>query len=237
MGDDRAETYLRRLAETEFRRVLQLLDQARRRPDGGSGPAGGLLPDGAFRPGSDIASSAAQISWVGDVLVAAGVLAKDRVSRIAAELDAALTARTRSESPWRARRLNLALERTGTWRSEAPQGPHDAAQPMQVTPIRRTLRVAGERAPSELHLMTLVRTEASAAITTAMRMNWPSDGSSADLEITGPARSTSPTTSSGRPTIRAPGTGSSWSARAGRLPGREPPTCPPRPRRALAGWI
>jgi hypothetical protein len=185
VGDDRAETYLRRLAETEFRRVLQLLDQAGRRPDGGSGPAGGLLPDGAFRPGSDIASSAAQISWVGDVLVAAGVLAKDRVSRIAAELDAALTARTRSESPWRARRLNLALERTCTWRSEAPQGPHDAAQPMQVTPIRRTLRVAGERAPSELHLMTLVRTEASAAITTAMRMNWPSDGSSADLEITG----------------------------------------------------
>jgi hypothetical protein len=36
-----------------------------------------------------------------------------------------------------------------------------------------------------LRLMTLVRTEASAAITAAMRMHWPSDGSCADLEITG----------------------------------------------------
>jgi hypothetical protein len=185
MGDDQAETYLRLLAETELRRVLRLLGQAERRPDGGSDPAGGLLPDAAFRRGSDIAHSAAQLSWVGDVLVAAGVLAHDRVSRIAAELDAALTARARSDSPRRAVRLNLALERTGTQRPGAPPGPHDAAQPMQVTPIGRTLRVAGERAPSELYLMTLVRTEASAAVTVAMRMNWPSDGSSTDLEITG----------------------------------------------------
>jgi hypothetical protein len=87
VGDDRAETYLRLLAETELRRVLRLLGQAERRPDGGSDRAGGLLPDGAFRPGSDIASSAAQVSWVGDVLVAAGVLAHDRVSRIVAELE------------------------------------------------------------------------------------------------------------------------------------------------------
>jgi hypothetical protein len=143
VGDDRAETYLRLLAETELRRVLRLLGQAARRPDDGTDPAGGLLPDGAFRPGSDIASSAAQMSWVGDVLVAAGVLATDRVSRIVAELDAALTARARSDSPRRAVRLNLALERIGTPRSGAPPGPHDAAQPMQVTPIGRTLRVPG----------------------------------------------------------------------------------------------
>jgi hypothetical protein len=185
VGDDRAETYLRLLAETELRRVLRRRGQAGQRPDGGPDPAGGLLPDGAFRPGSDIAGSAAHISWVGDVLVAAGVLANDRVSRIAAELDAALTARARSESPRRAIRLNLALERTGARRPGAPPGSHSTAQPTQVTPIRRTLRVAGDRAPSELHLMTLVRTEASAAVTVAMRMNWPSDGSSADLEITG----------------------------------------------------
>jgi hypothetical protein len=191
VGDDRAETYLRLLAETELRRVPRLLGQAERRPDGRSDPAGellpdgGLLPDAAFRPRSDIARSAAQLSWVGDVLVAAGVLAPDRVSRIEAELDAALTARARSESAGRVRRLNLALERIGAQRPEAPPEPHGAAQPTQVTPIGRTLRVAGERAPSELHLMALVRTEASAAVTVAMRMNWPADGSSADLEITG----------------------------------------------------
>jgi hypothetical protein len=178
LGDDRAETYLRLLAETELRRVLRQQGQAEQRPDRGSDPAGGRLPDAAFRPGSDIARSAAQVSWVGDVLVAAGVLANDRVSRIVAELDAALTARARSESPRRATRLSLALERIGTQRPGAPPGPHDAAQPMQVTPIGRKLRVAGERAPSELHLMTLVRTEASAAVTAAMRMHWPSDGHS-----------------------------------------------------------
>ena len=111
MNRERAEIFLRLLAETQLRRVLRLLGQAERRPDGGSDPARGLLPDAAFRPGSDIADSAAQVSWVGDVLVAAGVLANDRVSRIVAELDAALTARARSESPRRAVRLNLALER------------------------------------------------------------------------------------------------------------------------------
>jgi hypothetical protein len=148
VGDDRAETYLRLLAETELRRVPRLLGQAERRPDGGSDPAGGLLPDAAFRPDSDIAHSAAQLGWVGDVLVAAGVLANDRVSRIVAELDAALTARARSDSSRRSVRLNLALERIGTQRSGAPQEPHDAAQSMQVTPIGRKLRVAGERAPS-----------------------------------------------------------------------------------------
>lgn len=144
-----------------------------------------LLPDGAFRPGSDIASSAARIGWAGDVLVAAGVLSHDVVARVAAELDVALTARARSDSAWRATRLYRALERTDPWPPGARPGSAGLPQPMQITPLGRTLRVADERAPSELHLMTLVRTPASAAITAAMRMHWPADGSSADLEITG----------------------------------------------------
>jgi hypothetical protein len=181
VGDDRAETYLRLLAESELRRVLPLLGRPGRQPDGS--PA--LLPSGAFRPGSDIASSAARIQWVGDVLVAAGVLAQERVARISAELEAALTARTYSESLWRTTRLNLTMERVGPRPPGVPSRSRGTAQPMQVTPIGRTLRVADERAPSELHLMTLVRTEGSAAVTAAMRMNWPPDGSSADLEITG----------------------------------------------------
>jgi hypothetical protein len=56
---------------------------------------------------------------------------------------------------------------------------------MRVTPIGRTLRVADERAPSDLHLLTLVRTPGHAVITAVMRMHWPADGSSVDLEITG----------------------------------------------------
>jgi hypothetical protein len=160
VGDDRAETYLRLLAEREFRRVVRRLGRAVSQPDGGPDPA--LPSSEAFRPRSDIASSAARIGWVGDVLVAAGVLAHDRVASIVAELDAALTARTTGESLWRATRLNRAMERTGTRRQEAPRS-HGPAQPMQVTPIARKLRVAGERVPSELHLMTLVRTPATGA--------------------------------------------------------------------------
>ena len=56
---------------------------------------------------------------------------------------------------------------------------------MGITPIGRTIRVAHERAPSELHLMSLVRSPGGMVITAAMRVRWPSDGSCADLEITG----------------------------------------------------
>jgi len=186
VGDDRAETYLRRLAETEFRRVTRLPGgRAAGRPGGRPDGPGMLLPDGPFRLGLDIASSAARIAWAGEVLVAAGVLSHDVAVRIAAELDAALTARTASESAWRATRLYRTLERADPSPLGVRPGSVGAPQPMQITPIRRTLRVADERAPSELPLMTLVRNPASAAITAAMRMRWPSDGSSADLEITG----------------------------------------------------
>ena len=56
---------------------------------------------------------------------------------------------------------------------------------MRVAPIGGALRVAGDRAPWTLHLMSLVRTQTQAVITVAMRMHWPPDGSSADLELTG----------------------------------------------------
>jgi hypothetical protein len=38
VGDDRAETYLRLLAETELRRILRLLDRVGRWRDGGPDP-------------------------------------------------------------------------------------------------------------------------------------------------------------------------------------------------------
>jgi len=182
VGDDRAETYLRLLAETELRRVLRLpgrMGQRYGEPD----PV--RPPPWAFGTRSEIAGSVAHIWWVGDVLVTVGLLGQELGARIAAELDVALTARAGPEPSGRATRLSRALERAGTRPPGAPGESRRPAQPMQSTPIGRTLRVANERAPSELHLMTLVRTPASAAIAAMMRMSWPSDGSSADLEITG----------------------------------------------------
>jgi len=46
VGDDRAETYLRLLAETELRRILRLLDRVGRWRDDGPDPM--PLPPGAF---------------------------------------------------------------------------------------------------------------------------------------------------------------------------------------------
>jgi hypothetical protein len=56
---------------------------------------------------------------------------------------------------------------------------------MVATPIGRMLRVCSDRAPSALHVLSLVRTETEAVLALAMRMHWPPDGSSADLEASG----------------------------------------------------
>ena len=55
---------------------------------------------------------------------------------------------------------------------------------MRVTQAGRALRGAGDRAPWTLHLMSLLRTETEAVITVVIRMHWPPDGSSTDLELT-----------------------------------------------------
>ena len=55
-----------------------------------------------------------------------------------------------------------------------PSGP--ACQAMRVTPIGRALWIASNRAPSALHLMSLVRTETEAVITVVMRLHRPPPG-------------------------------------------------------------
>jgi hypothetical protein len=156
VGEDRAETYLRLTAEARLRRAGQ---SAR-----------------------DVGSSVDQVRWAGEVLVAAGVLAEDQVRRIAAEHHAALSVRAGAELT--SSRLSLAIwQLDGSRRQEAP--PSTAAQQMRVTPVGATFRVTGGRAPADLYLMTLVSTPADAGITVAMRMRWPPDGSSADLESAG----------------------------------------------------
>ncbi|HEY1622772.1 MAG TPA: hypothetical protein VGG16_03160 [Streptosporangiaceae bacterium] len=54
-----------------------------------------------------------------------------------------------------------------------------------VVPLGRRIRVEDERAPCDLYLMTYLRTEHDALISTVIRMRWPADGSSADLEFQG----------------------------------------------------
>jgi hypothetical protein len=158
VGDERAQTYLRLLAE----------QQARSSP----------------RSGPDIARSVEQVRWAGDILACAGVLEESDVDRIAGELTAALLVRSDLERSRSARRVGWALESVGR-PPDTDRWWWGAATPMGITPIGRTIRVAHERVPIELHLMNLVCSPGGMVITAAMRVRWPSDGSCADLELTG----------------------------------------------------
>ena len=168
MGDERAETYLKLRAEAELRR----------RP---RSAAGGLVS------AADLTASIMEIRWAGEVLRDAGVLAHGTALRIAAELEMALAVRARSDPRRLARRLDWAFrERDDESPTQASQRRyHGLAWPMRVVSLGRTLPIHDERAPCDLHLMTLVSTQSEAVVTVAQRMHWPADGSSADLEILG----------------------------------------------------
>ena len=170
MGDERAETHLRLLAETHLRVLL--------RPP--------LRPE-------DIGSSELwEVTRAGRILVAAGLLDDDLVDDLTADIAAALTVRSRAllaRQDAALRRLQT-WRRPPTWRGSAARpggaaGPGSAAGWQRLTPVRQTLRVRSDRAPFDLHLLTLVRARSETAIITAIRMHWPEDGSSADLEVTG----------------------------------------------------
>jgi hypothetical protein len=159
VGDERAQTYLRLLAE----------QQARSSP----------------RSGPDIARSVEQVRWAGEILACAGVLEETDVDRIAGELTAALLIRSDLEWSRSARRVGWALEAAGRPPDTDRWWWWGAATPMGITPIGRRIRVAHERVLIELHLMNLVCAPGGMMITAAMRVRWPSDGSCADLELTG----------------------------------------------------
>ena len=162
MGDERAQTYLRLLAERQAR----------------SWPRSGRRSD------SNIARSVEPVRWAGGILASAGVLEESDVHRVAAELEAALLVRSDLERPRSVQLIGWTLDAL----ADPPRGDRrwwgDAA-PAGITPIGRTISVAHERAPSELHLMSLVRLPGSLVLTAAIRVRWPPDGSCADLEIEG----------------------------------------------------
>ncbi len=175
MGDERAETYLRLLAEAELRRAgdqLRRLDTA----------AKDVWADPGMTPFRTAESATWKVVRAGRILVAAGVLDQDYLDHLAADLHAAIKVRSRLLLNWDRRRGML--HRT-IFEPPVSRPSRGAIQAMQVAPIGGALRVAGDRAPWTLHLLSLVRTEAQAVITVAMRMHWPPDGSSAELELTG----------------------------------------------------
>ncbi len=163
MGDERAETYLRLRAETYLRVLV--------RPP--------------LRPEDINSSELWQVTRAGLILVAAGLLDDEFLDDLTADIATALTVRSRTllTRPGPARRRLPS-------RYRAPAPPGGAAGPLQLTPVWQTLSVRSDRAPFDrapfdLHLLTLVRARSETAIITAIRMYWPEDGSSADLEITG----------------------------------------------------
>ena len=177
MGDERAETYLRLRAEAELRRTGELL----RGLDAGDGP------DGLADPGRSPFAVAERAAWrvvmAGRILVAAGALGEERLACVTADFHAAVRARSRLMLDWDRRRHMLYRGRYS--RAGPPPSSRSAGGPMRVTPVGQAVEVAGGRAPATLHLMSLVRTGTEALVTVVMRMRWPPDGSSTDLEISG----------------------------------------------------
>ena len=177
MGDERAETYLRVLTEAELRRVssrLRLLDAA----------AG---TDVWSPPDSSLFVTAERAQWkvgrTGRILLAAGVLDQEALFGATGHFFDAIQVRSRLLLNWY--RSRGVLPRTIFAPAVVQPPPRPADPDMRVTPIGLTLGVAGDRAPSTVHLMSLVVTGTEALITVVMRMHWPPDGSSSDLEVTG----------------------------------------------------
>ena len=178
MGEERAGTYLRMLAEAELRRAgkqLRDLDAAAR-------------TDGWSAPGMEHATAERALGKViqaGRILVAAGALDHDDVTGLENDLHAAITVRSRLLLNRDHRRGTLRGAIFGRLsRPAPPSGPVSRA--MRVTPVGRALRVGTGRAAAVLHLMSLVHTDTPlAVITVAMRMHGPPDGPDADLEIAG----------------------------------------------------
>jgi hypothetical protein len=183
VGDERAEAYLRLLGEAELRRAahkLRDLDAA----DDWSYPS--------VTPSAVADSALRKVGRAGRILILAGAVDEDFLADLTADLYEAMKVRSPNLlNSVRVRgKLHAFFSASYTAPSgaahtscPAPSGP--AGRAMLVTPVARALRVAGDRAPATLHLMSLVRTGTEALVTVVMRMHWPPDGSSADLEIMG----------------------------------------------------
>jgi hypothetical protein len=176
VSDERAETYLRLRAEAELR---QAADQLR-------GLDATIRPDDRGDPGMAPFATAEGAHWkvirAGRILVAAGALEEDLLTRFSADLLEAIKVRSRILLNWD-RRRSVRRHSTLIMTSSSPvpaSGPGDRA--MRVVPLGRAFPVPGARGPtgpargtSALHLMSLVRTGTEAVITAVLRMPWSRD--------------------------------------------------------------
>ena len=176
MGDERAETYLWLLTEAVLRQAggqLRALDAA----------AGtDVWSDPGMAPFTTAESAQWKVGRTARILVAAGVLDEDVLAGFGSDLHAAIYVRSRLLLNWDRRRGMLHRTLFAPSGRPPPSGP--ASQAMRVTPIGRALWVASDRAPSALHLLSLVRTETDAVITVVMRMHRPPDGPGREWTIT-----------------------------------------------------
>ena len=176
VGDERAETYLRLLAEAVLRQAgdrLRALDVA----------AGtDIWSDPGMAPFATSESATWKVGRAARILVAAGVLDEDVLAGFGSDLHGAIHARSRLILNWDRGRGKLG--HTMFAPSSRPPASGAASEAMRVTPIGRTLRVASDRAPSALHLMSLVRTQTEAVITVVMRMHRPPPGAGTGWAIT-----------------------------------------------------
>ena len=149
MGDERAETYLRLLAEVELRRAGDQL----RGLDAAAGT--GEWSDPGMAPFAAAESAQWRVVRAGRILVAAGALDRDFLDCFAGELFSAITVRSRIQLSWYRRQGVLHTMFAPESGRALPSGRVSWA--IRVTPIGRALRVASGRAPSALHFMSLVR--------------------------------------------------------------------------------
>lgn len=165
MGDQRAETYLRLLAEAQLRQAgdqLRVLDATP-----------GMLDrsDPGLSPFATAEGAQWRVARAARILEIAGVLDHADLVWIGAEFGFALRARSRIMLNWDRRRGML--HHTMLMEHAAPVPPAWPVQVMRVTPIGRALRVASGHGRVGLHFLSLVRTETEAMITVVIRTHWP----------------------------------------------------------------
>jgi hypothetical protein len=175
VGDERAETYLGLLAEAELRRAGDRL----RGLDAAAGTD--LWSDPGMAPFTAAESAAWKVIRAGRILVVAGALDRDFLGRVWADLPDAIKIRSRLLLNWDRRRGMLHTTFGPSRPAPLPCCP--ASGPMRVAPIGRALLVAGDRAATALHLMSLVATRTEAVITVVMRVSWPPGRPGTDREI------------------------------------------------------
>ena len=175
MSDERAETYLRLRAEVELRRAadrLRSLDATVRPDDRG---------DPGMAPFATAEGALWKVIRAGRILVAAGALEEDLLTRFSTDLQRAIQARSRILLNWD-RRRGVLYHNSYIATPSSPASPSGrGGQAMQVVPLGRAFRVPRDPGPSVLHLMSLVRTGTEAVITAALRMPWSQDGTVREL--------------------------------------------------------